>query len=105
MLNMIDYTTVANSCYCLIRVSRVVFTCCGCACAQVAAQLASEMKVKALYKLLAGKMTAEPPHLETFLPPQLLQLIGRAVDLPVLHPTVAIVATLAPGDLGVLPKY
>ncbi|KAK9835843.1 hypothetical protein WJX74_009208 [Apatococcus lobatus] len=49
---------------------------------QVAAQLLSEMKVKALYKLLAGKMTADAPHLETFLPPQLTQLIG-AKDLKV----------------------
>ncbi|KAK9835844.1 hypothetical protein WJX74_009208 [Apatococcus lobatus] len=49
---------------------------------QVAAQLLSEMKVKALYKLLAGKMTADAPHLETFLPPQLTQLIGLLEEVP-----------------------
>ena len=81
----------------LIQVQKLSQTCYGCTRAQVAAQLASEMKVKAVYKLLAGKMTAEAPHLETFLPPQLLQLIGRAVHLPSLHPTLAIAVAFGPG--------
>ncbi|KAK9865022.1 hypothetical protein WJX84_001523 [Apatococcus fuscideae] len=42
----------------------------------VASELEGDMKVKAVYRLLNGKVTAEKPDLENFLPAQLQQLIG-----------------------------
>ena len=44
---------------------------------QLAAFLESEMKVKAMYSLQNGKLTSGAPQLDTFLPPQLQQLVGE----------------------------
>ena len=49
--------------------------------AQVASELEGDMKVKAVYRLLNGKVTAEKPDLENFLPAQLQQLIGAPFRL------------------------